>query len=60
MGITITIDGNQVRISDRAILGVIAALEQYRQRKAAMKPDSVVKEHNTTNSVSQAKEVVTR
>lgn len=60
MGITITIDGNQVRISDRAILGVIAALEQYRQRKRAMRSDSVVKEHNTTNSVSQTKEAVTR
>lgn len=44
MGITITIDGNQVRISDRAILGVIAALEQFAARKAAKKVNSVVKE----------------
>lgn len=55
-----TRDGKTIIISDRAILGVIAVLERYRQWKRAMKPVSVVKEHNTTNSVSQAKEVVTR
>lgn len=55
-----TRDGKTIIISDRAILGVIAVLERYRQWKRAMRSDSVVKEHNTTNSVSQTKEAVTR
>jgi len=56
----ITTNGKTIVISDRAVLAVIAALERYRQRRAAMKPDSVVKEHNIINSVSQTKEAVTR
>lgn len=55
-----TTDGRIIVISDRAALAVIAALERYRQRKAVIKPDSVVKEHNIINSVSQTKEAVTR
>lgn len=57
---TTTKDGKTIVISDRAALAVIAALERYRQRKEAMKPDSVVKEQGTINSLPQQSEVVTR
>lgn len=59
MEITIT-DGRTITISDRAALAVIAALERYERRKKAMKPDSVVKEQGTINSLTQQNEVVTR
>ena len=44
----ITTNGKTITISDRAVLAVIAALERYRQRRAAIKPDSVVKEQIST------------
>lgn len=55
-----TRDGKTIIISDRAILGVIAVLERYRQWKRAMRSDSVVKEQGTINSLTQQNEVVTR